>query len=188
MGKADACKARMAEFISTKKLTAHMDALFPGEDFLAKHKLWQTVAKNWQNKVSVYKAALQARITEKLRKVEEKAARVKRKELMKQHKEKLKEATKAKRLLAAQKAAAEGSEPPADEPEVISEPEVEEVEDEEVEEEAVEVDFDAMDVFGVDDVADIGDKRPLSWSFGIDDWTMMNLRVDLHLLLCAFKK
>eukprot|EP00933_Yihiella_yeosuensis_P038160 TRINITY_DN32112_c0_g1_i1.p1 TRINITY_DN32112_c0_g1~~TRINITY_DN32112_c0_g1_i1.p1 ORF type:complete len:888 (-),score=219.84 TRINITY_DN32112_c0_g1_i1:138-2801(-) len=46
---------------------------------------------------------------------------------------------------------------------------------------------DDLDVFEVKDVNDIGDGRPLFLDFQYEDWTLMCLRYEIHLLLHAFK-
>lgn len=44
-------------------------------------------------------------------------------------------------------------------------------------------------MFGVEDVADVGGVgMPLFKDFRVEDWTMSNLRAELHLLVNAFKK
>merc|ERR1712203_1227294 len=58
---------------------------------------------------------------------------------------------------------------------------------EEEEEEPVPVDFAGLDVFEVADVSDVGGGMPLFKDFGPDDWTLMGLRHELHLLAHAFR-
>jgi len=48
-------------------------------------------------------------------------------------------------------------------------------------------DFD-FDVFGVANVNDIGTGEPLCSMFGFEDWALLSLRVELHLLAHSFKK
>lgn len=50
-----------------------------------------------------------------------------------------------------------------------------------------EVNDEDLDVFGVEDVMDIGDGRPLFLSFVYEDWVLLSLRYELHLLVHAFK-
>ena len=52
----------------------------------------------------------------------------------------------------------------------------------------VEVDFDDLDVFAVEDVLDLGNCMPLFANFVYEDWTLLSLRAELHLLLHHFKK
>jgi len=51
----------------------------------------------------------------------------------------------------------------------------------------VEEDLSELDVFGVVDVCDIGKGEPLYGNFGFEDWALLTLRVEMHLLLHAFK-
>jgi len=86
-----------------------------------------------------------------------------------------KDPTKRKALLAkraeAKKKAAEekGEEPPA-------------------EEEKMDIDIEDLDVFGVEDVTDIGTGEPLFANFAFEDWLLLATRYELHLLLHSFKK
>lgn len=52
----------------------------------------------------------------------------------------------------------------------------------------VEVNFDDLDVFAVEDVMDLGNTMPLFAQFLYEDWALLNLRAELHLLLHNFKK
>jgi len=45
-----------------------------------------------------------------------------------------------------------------------------------------------LDVFSVTDVMDIGDKVPLFQNFGVEDWALLQLRFELHMLVTSFKK
>jgi len=75
-----------------------------------------------------------------------------------------------------------------------------EVEEEKVEEEEEEVeepdsedepvDLEAIDIFGVKDIFEIGGKpkQPLCSHFNFEDWALMSLRFELNLLVHAFKK
>merc|ERR1712137_314795 len=62
------------------------------------------------------------------------------------------------------------------------------MEEEEEEPEDAKVDFDGLDVFGVEDVTDVGGGMPLFKDFTFDDWTLMTLRFELHLLTHAFRR
>merc|ERR1740121_1744341 len=65
--------------------------------------------------------------------------------------------------------------------------EEEEKEDEE-EQDNGKVDFEKLDVFGVEDILDVGAGEPLFMQFAFEDWTMMTLRYEIHLLTHSFKK
>jgi len=72
--------------------------------------------------------------------------------------------------------------------------EAEEKSKEEGKEEAVEpekveeVDFDAIDIEGVEDISDLGDCRPLFSDFGSEDWILLSTRFEIHLLIHCFKQ
>eukprot|EP00448_Togula_jolla_P016230 CAMPEP_0170579984 /NCGR_PEP_ID=MMETSP0224-20130122/6272_1 /TAXON_ID=285029 /ORGANISM="Togula jolla, Strain CCCM 725" /LENGTH=212 /DNA_ID=CAMNT_0010903039 /DNA_START=54 /DNA_END=690 /DNA_ORIENTATION=- len=51
---------------------------------------------------------------------------------------------------------------------------------------AAEIDEDDLDVFGLADVNDIG-NGPLYANFTYEDWTLLNLRYELHLLVHGFR-
>merc|ERR1711865_707554 len=61
---------------------------------------------------------------------------------------------------------------------------------EEKEEEDVVVDFEKFDVFGADDILNIGGTlaQPLFSKFQGEDWTMMSLRYELNLIAHSFCK
>lgn len=66
---------------------------------------------------------------------------------------------------------------------------VEEEEEKAEEEDAgSKVDTETLDVFGVEDVLDIGGGEPIFANFGFEDWTMASLRYELHTLTHAFKR
>merc|ERR1712232_97851 len=52
----------------------------------------------------------------------------------------------------------------------------------------MEIDMEDLDVFGVEDVSDVGNGEPLFFNFVYEDWTLLATRYELHLLLHAFKK
>merc|ERR1712194_194240 len=72
--------------------------------------------------------------------------------------------------------------------EEAKEPEAAPMDEEEEEPEDAKVDFDGLDVFGVEDVTDVGGSMPLFKDFTFDDWTLMTLRFELHLLTHAFRR
>eukprot|EP00927_Polykrikos_kofoidii_P027804 TRINITY_DN2434_c0_g1_i1.p1 TRINITY_DN2434_c0_g1~~TRINITY_DN2434_c0_g1_i1.p1 ORF type:complete len:900 (-),score=177.10 TRINITY_DN2434_c0_g1_i1:193-2691(-) len=60
--------------------------------------------------------------------------------------------------------------------------------DDKKEENPTEMDADDLDVFSVKDVTDIGSGEPLCANFEFEDWTLLSLRFELHLLLYAFRR
>jgi len=45
-----------------------------------------------------------------------------------------------------------------------------------------------VDIFSVENICDVGNGEPLFSQFTFEDWTLLNLRFELHLLQAAFKK
>merc|ERR1712190_443037 len=77
---------------------------------------------------------------------------------------------------------------PEEEKKEKEEPAAQVVEEEKEEEEEEELDFEGLDVFGVQDVSDVGQGTPLYKDFTQDDWVMASLRYELALLVHAFRK
>eukprot|EP00927_Polykrikos_kofoidii_P033431 TRINITY_DN2825_c0_g2_i4.p1 TRINITY_DN2825_c0_g2~~TRINITY_DN2825_c0_g2_i4.p1 ORF type:complete len:1066 (-),score=243.31 TRINITY_DN2825_c0_g2_i4:225-3371(-) len=57
----------------------------------------------------------------------------------------------------------------------------------EEESKTVEIDEDELDVFEIDNVNDIGNGKPIYSHFEYEDWTLLCLRYELHLLVHAFR-
>lgn len=120
-----------------------------------------------------------------IRKASEKAAKAAKKLADEKAKAQKEAAEKAKKELAEKdgKTDAEKDEEKKEEEEKPAEMEVEEVVEEEPE-----FDFDGLDVFAVEEVDDIGQGIPLYKDFTPDDWALVSLAFELHLLAHAFKK
>jgi len=84
----------------------------------------------------------------------------------------------------------EEAEPMEVEEEKAEEEEAEEEEAEEPVSEDEDFDSDAIDIFGVENIFEIGGKpvQPVFAHFGFEDWALMGLRFELNLLVHAFKK
>lgn len=52
----------------------------------------------------------------------------------------------------------------------------------------MEIDEEELDVLAVGDVSDVGNGRPLFANFAYEDWTLLSLRYELHLLVHSFRK
>merc|ERR1712060_267290 len=63
----------------------------------------------------------------------------------------------------------------------------EDVEMKEEEQPKMEINVEDLDVFGVDDVMDLGNGEPLFANFVYEDWALLSLRFELHLLVHAFR-
>lgn len=60
--------------------------------------------------------------------------------------------------------------------------------DGEVQAQKMETDSDDLDVFGVSDVSNIGNGEPLYAHFSYEDWSLLSLRFEMHLLGHSFDK
>jgi len=131
------------------------------------------MGKEWNAKQLAYRAA-----------VAKKEADKKAKALKKQQAAAKAEVDKKNKEAELQKKREAGDEVKEDE--VPAEDPLEEQDADEGEENIV--DFDDLDVFGVDDVRDVGGGMPLFKDFVAEDWTMLHLRFELYLLTHAFRR
>jgi len=113
----------------------------------------------WQKAVGAMKTKLAAYVAAEKKKVTDAEA---------------KQAKKQTYETAKKKAEEEGKEPPAEE--------IEEGDDDD----EINVDLGSIDVFSVDDIMNAGGEEPLFSKFGPEDWMLLGLRVELHLLSHAF--
>eukprot|EP00747_Dinoflagellata_sp_TGD_P125787 gnl/TRDRNA2_/TRDRNA2_174209_c2_seq3.p1 gnl/TRDRNA2_/TRDRNA2_174209_c2~~gnl/TRDRNA2_/TRDRNA2_174209_c2_seq3.p1 ORF type:complete len:312 (+),score=116.04 gnl/TRDRNA2_/TRDRNA2_174209_c2_seq3:219-1154(+) len=161
-----------------------MENLKPSQWFMTQKSKFDKQFKEWNDKLSAYKAAAQKRVSDKAAKKAQKAAAQRKKENDKRMKElakKKKEEERKKKIAAGEKVEEEKEE---DEPMEEEAPDAEEEDEAEPEK----ADFEALDVFGVEDVLDVGTGEPLCTHFSADDWGLCTLRFELYLLAHAFKK
>eukprot|EP00435_Cladocopium_sp_Y103_P004586 s1758_g1.t1 len=172
----------LQKWVLDRKLTSRVEDLAPSMWFKTKWAAWQKLFHQWQTKQMEYRNKVQKKATEKAQK-----------EAKKQQALKIAEAKAAaeKAKKEQEKAEAKEDDEMKEEEEVKAEEE-EKVDpmqvDEEEEEEEEAVDFEGLDIFGVDEVDDIGGGMPLYKDFGSEDWTLMTLCFELHLMSHAFKK
>jgi len=159
-------------WILEKKLTTRVEDITPSAWFKQKSQHWSTESGKWKNKLNEYKQSLAKKEQAKRAKAAAKQA-AERKAKMEAEK-KAKEAEKAEKDGKTEEKKEEEKAPVA-------------VESDE-EEEKPEVDFGAIEVFGVEDVADAGGGCPLQKEFQFEDFALMTLRFELHLLAHAFSK
>eukprot|EP00927_Polykrikos_kofoidii_P067127 TRINITY_DN6263_c4_g1_i1.p1 TRINITY_DN6263_c4_g1~~TRINITY_DN6263_c4_g1_i1.p1 ORF type:complete len:953 (+),score=221.58 TRINITY_DN6263_c4_g1_i1:66-2861(+) len=193
-----ASKDFLKTWIQERKSTTRIEDLTPSDWFTSRLKEWQKVVQGWQGKHTAYKAVA-------LKKLAEDSAAKEAKAKAKREKAEARATAVAEKKAAAEAKAAEAraadaeetgeGEAKADEPEGEENMEVEEEKKEEEEEEEEQetkaelgVNFEELDVFGVEDICDIEGGQPLFSAFAYEDWTMMSLRFELHLLVHAFKR
>lgn len=164
----------VSKWIKEKKLTSRVEDLTPSTWFKTKAAAWQKVLSHWQAKVPEYKSKL-------VKKAQAKQA--------KENKKKMAEAKAAAEKAKKEAEKAEAKEEEKDEEVKEEEEKAEAMEvDEEEEEEEEEADFEGVDIFGVEEVDDIGGGTPLYKEFAHEDWALMSLSFELHLMAHAFKK
>lgn len=202
---AEGCSKYLKQWVQDKKGKTRIEDLKPGEWFVGRWADWQKALKSWHVKHTAYKTALLKKASEKRAREMKRAAAAAAKEARakaaqaaaekKAREKEAKAAAKAAARAEAKAAAeAEGTEPPAEEEEEeeqeedvpMPEPAEEEVEEKEPEE--IKVDFDGLDIFGLEDILDVGGGMPLFNNFSHEDWAMMSLRAELHLLAHAFRR
>jgi hypothetical protein len=158
-----------------------VEDIVPSAWFRGKWAVWQETFQDWTAKQLAYKAAeakheAQKRLESNRRTMAAaKAAFIKAK----------KEAEKKKESANEQKKGDDGKDVSMDS-QAEQDPEKQEQEKlvEEVDDEKY---FEDLDVFGVEDVCDIGRGMPLFKDFSAEDWAMVSLRFELHLLVHAFR-
>lgn len=160
----------LKEWIAEKKAVTRIEDIKPSDTFKKKLTAWQASLATWKSKQTEYKNMLSKKEADKKARIAKKEAAEKKAKLEAEKKEKEKKEGKEEK---------EEEKAPA--------PVVEEEEEEEPE---PMFDFEGLDVFGVDDILDIGNgnKMPLFKDFQQDDFTMMALRAELSLLVHSFAR
>eukprot|EP00930_Biecheleria_cincta_P096740 TRINITY_DN8853_c3_g1_i1.p1 TRINITY_DN8853_c3_g1~~TRINITY_DN8853_c3_g1_i1.p1 ORF type:complete len:858 (+),score=289.12 TRINITY_DN8853_c3_g1_i1:57-2630(+) len=167
----------LKKWILDRKQSSRVEDIVPSAWFKGKWATWQKTLSGWRQKLDTYKAQLAKKAAEKAAKAAKKAAA-----------EKAAAAKAAAEAAKKEKAKKEGKEEEKKEEEKTDEPEKKAEEVEEEEEETEQVDFAELDIFGVEEVEDIGGGMPLFKDFGHEDWALMSLGFELHLMASAFKK
>eukprot|EP00928_Gymnodinium_smaydae_P072685 TRINITY_DN55_c0_g1_i1.p1 TRINITY_DN55_c0_g1~~TRINITY_DN55_c0_g1_i1.p1 ORF type:complete len:891 (+),score=345.70 TRINITY_DN55_c0_g1_i1:63-2675(+) len=189
-------EAYIKDWILSRKVTTRLEDLAPSAWFHVQWGRWQKVLREWQTKQANYGQMLAKKESDKRAKAIKREQEKRKKEIdrklaiaKKEGEKKRKEMERKKKVEEAQK---KGEEPPPEEPEEEEEkepePVVEEPEEEEEEVSLTEEDFEALDVFGVEDVCDVEGEVPLFKEFLNEDWVMASLRFELHLLAHAFRR
>mmetsp|Transcript_45538 Transcript_45538/g.105569 ORF Transcript_45538/g.105569 Transcript_45538/m.105569 type:complete len:925 (+) Transcript_45538:75-2849(+) len=176
-------------WVADRKVTIRMDHIAPGQWFQERQNEWKKANQQWQQKQNEAKnarakkeAEKQAKIAAKMEKWAAATVQARKQDLDKQLAEQHKQ----------ERAELGVTGMPENQVEETAEVPVEDAEmndgDEESAADARELKFDNLDIFGVDDVLDIGTGDPLFRCFLFEDWTMMSLRFELHLLLHSFQR
>jgi len=193
----------LKQWVRNRKLTTRIEDLQPSDWFSSKWKEWQKTLQAWHAKQSQHKQIMAKKAAEQQAKVAAKEAKNKAKEeaAAKEAKDK----TVAEQQPVAQEEQnvegensekKEGQEQSAEAGNANGEHKQEgemaveqkELAEEDGEQDEPAVDFENLDVFGVENILDIGGSEPLFSAFGFEDWQMMSLRFELHLLAHAFRR
>lgn len=143
---------------------------------------WLALLQAWKTKQNEYKGVLARQLAEKAAKAASKAAAEKKAAALAAFKAKKAEKAKEEGVEEEEESSPKKAKKDEEEEDGAKEMEVDE------EPEEVVVDFDAIDVFGVADVRDVGNKMPLFKDFGFEDWAMTTLRYEIYLLAHSFCK
>lgn len=161
------CDAFLRTWVTEKKLVQRVENLQPSEWFRGKQQEWGN-----------FLAALKRRHVDFVEPNKRRAALLQQK----------KKAPEVKKPEAKQEDGAEPSGEAAEAKEETKEETKEEVK-EEVKDEPMkpEINAEDLDVFAVEDIMDIGNGEPLFAHFENEDWALVLLRFELHLLVHAFR-
>mmetsp|Transcript_101773 Transcript_101773/g.180744 ORF Transcript_101773/g.180744 Transcript_101773/m.180744 type:complete len:930 (-) Transcript_101773:79-2868(-) len=166
------CQEYLKKWVQERKMTQRVEELQPSEWFRAKWNEWNKYLGLCKRKQQEFKDPVRRKAA---------LAQKKREEAKKKAAE---ETTEEKTE------ATEGEEKPEEKTEETAEKAEEKAPEEEKAEEepeAMDVDADSLDPFLVEDVKDIGNGQPLFADFTFEDWMLLSLRFELHLLCHAFK-
>eukprot|EP00928_Gymnodinium_smaydae_P001509 TRINITY_DN1054_c0_g1_i1.p1 TRINITY_DN1054_c0_g1~~TRINITY_DN1054_c0_g1_i1.p1 ORF type:complete len:884 (+),score=252.84 TRINITY_DN1054_c0_g1_i1:349-3000(+) len=197
--KAPQAETYFKEWVLKRKNTTRFDHLVPSSWFQTQWSRLQKVTKDWTSRQDEYKQMLLKKESEKkakaLKREQDKRKKENEKrvaEMKKAADKKIKEAERQKKV---EEAAKKGEEPPPEEEDKeeemqAEEPPVEPEVEDDAEEDAVmdPEEFQNLDVFGVEDVCDVENGTPLFKDFQPEDWALLSLRSELHLLAHAFRR
>lgn len=177
--------AYLKKWILDRKQTSRVEDLVPSSTFKTKWAAWQKNLQTWKRKQNEYKAKLAKKNQDKVVKAMKKASEEKLAAAKAAAEEAKKEETKE-----GEEAKEETKEDVKDEDEAKEEAKEEKPEPMDVDDDDDEdaVDFDGVDIFGVEEVDDIGKGMPLYKDFEHEDWVLMSLTFELHLMVHSFKQ
>jgi len=212
------CSSYLKDWVSQKKITTRIEDLHPGESFQQNYNAWQAQLMKWRLKQYEWKDVYRQKSLLKAAKDEAKKRMAQAKKEAEAAAAATAQALSAASAGLGVDAAAteakegeepkpdatmeakqeEGSAPAATEEPKAEEPkaETEEKKQEEPEAEAEEEDDlppnldddDSFDVFGVEDVMDVGKGQPLFANWTYEDWALLCLRYEFHKLAHAYKQ
>eukprot|EP00437_Effrenium_voratum_P003273 CAMPEP_0181419836 /NCGR_PEP_ID=MMETSP1110-20121109/12278_1 /TAXON_ID=174948 /ORGANISM="Symbiodinium sp., Strain CCMP421" /LENGTH=923 /DNA_ID=CAMNT_0023542863 /DNA_START=46 /DNA_END=2815 /DNA_ORIENTATION=- len=167
------CKEYLQKWVLERKMTQRVEGLQPSDWFRQKHNEWNRMLGSWKRAHQDFKDPSRRRALQMAKKRKEQA-----------------QAKKSEEGKKTEEAAEEnGGQPEEGEAEKEKPEEGEEKADKEQPEEPEEMKVDAasLDPFAVEDVTDLGNGEPLFAEFTFEDWMLLSLRFELHLLCHAFR-
>lgn len=174
------CQQYLTNWKLERKITTRIEDLVPSDWFHGKWKEWQKAIQGWHTKQNEFRALRAKKAAEKARAAVAKAEKTEGETQDEEMKENAPEAPVEQ--------AEDGAEVSAKAPEDSENNKEAMKEEEDENEEELRTFFDELDIFGTDDVDDIGKRIPLYQDFQFEDWTMLGLRFELHLLAHAFRR
>jgi len=169
------CKEYLQKWVLERKMTQRVEGLQPSDWFRQKHNEWNRMLGSWKRVHQDFKDPTRRRALQMAKKRKEQA-----------------QAKKSEEEKKTEEAAEEnGGQPEEGEAEKEKPEEGEEkadkVEEQPEEPEEMKIDAASLDPFAVEDVADLGNGEPLFAEFTFEDWMLLSLRFELHLLCHAFR-
>lgn len=167
-------KEYLKKWVLERKMTQRVEDLQPSEWFRSKYSEWNKVVQLWKKKQSDSKDPHHRKAWAARKAAEEKA---KKGDEVKEDKEDQKEENGKDEEMKEEKEVKpeEAEEKNGEKPEAAEE------------EPEMKIDAESLDPFAVEDVMDIGSGEPLFFNFAFEDWTLLSLRFELHLLCHAFR-
>eukprot|EP00746_Dinoflagellata_sp_MGD_P120253 gnl/MRDRNA2_/MRDRNA2_55861_c0_seq1.p1 gnl/MRDRNA2_/MRDRNA2_55861_c0~~gnl/MRDRNA2_/MRDRNA2_55861_c0_seq1.p1 ORF type:complete len:1088 (+),score=364.60 gnl/MRDRNA2_/MRDRNA2_55861_c0_seq1:77-3265(+) len=196
-GKEPQCKEHLAKWVKAQKQEQRVEDLKPSEWFKEQWQVWQKTLQDLRRKHGAFKSTKSKKKWEAVKKVEAEAEEEEEKpdEEEKPEAEEEKEAEEKKDEEMDDEAA--GEKKAADEEKKAADKEAAAAKTAEAkaaaaaaadaEAEKMEAEFYAKEPMEVEDVNDIGNEMPLYAKFDYEDWALLAIRIELHLLVHAFK-
>lgn len=163
----------LRQWVLEKKMTQRVEDLMPSEWFKHKTAEWNRILGHWKRK---QQDAVRKRTYYGSRGNKEADKKVPEKKQGEEEAEAEEEKVEEEKEANGEDGHAEGQEDEGA------------VEEKKEEPEAMQIDAESLDPFAVEDVNDIGNGEPLFFNFTWEDWMLVGLRFELHLLLHAFRR
>ncbi|CAE7331738.1 unnamed protein product [Symbiodinium natans] len=180
------CKEYLQKWVLERKMTQRVEDLQPSEWFRQKHNEWNRMLGSWKRAHQDFKDPNRRRAMEMAKKRREQAkAREEEKKVDEKPDEKTDDKPDEKNDETAEEnggQAEEGEEVEKEKPEESNEKAEEPDQPEEMK-----IDAASLDPFAIEDVTDLGNGEPLFAEFTFEDWMLLTLRFELHLLCHAFR-